>query len=869
MKLHRIHVENFKAIENRTLELPDAGIVVAAGPNEVGKTSMVEALDLVLGSKYKASSRAQEVRRAQRYGTSLPVVVEAEMTIGEHRFAHRKSFLKDKESSLRFISGPRAGQIVTGDEAVETMETLLAGADMTLWNALRLMQASGLSPLRLDSSKALTAALEQTGGQKPDEGSIGGLMDRVRAEYEVYYQPTTGKERKGAFQEREQLEAVSHDLDEATARLREVDEVVEALSRINEQISHDHDVVASKTTECQQTQEALDSLTELEAQVETTSRAAKEAGQRHTEAKSAHEARAKLVAGLTEARERHDQCTQVAAENAEKDQAVAAELAEAQEALDEAASKVAEAEAAEEEARRTLSAVRAGEEAAKAREHLDRITELKERISDGQRQLESEKVTSQLLSKLKKAVKADDLAKEAAALASTQLIIEHQSYGEPLRIDGTELDLPVGQTSQRSIDGELVMEMGDAWRLRISPTSEVMNLGRDADKAHQAVVSLLGELGVASLEQAEARMAERKVLQSKLASWQEQVEREQGEYTIQELEALADQGGEKSSLTAAEAQKLEDDAVAKANDARNVERQAQARLKAVDKRRSETHDKAFRANIDLDTAAETVTRLSEELTATREAVPDDDLTEALTTAKEEDRVARTEADRAAAALAERNPDQVRTEAQGSQLALSKATARLKEDTDRQLELKGQLLGLGRQERQADVDALTSKKHQLARRVAGLESRARSTKLLCDTLSRHLDQVRQSYVAPFTSEIDRIGRAVFGQDLHVEIDSTLTVMARQLKGARLEWDQLSSGAREQLGLVVRLAAARLIDPDDGVPVILDDALVYSDPVRVRHILTEVAHGARTSQIVVLTSAPERYDSVPGAQQVRFD
>ena len=100
-------------------------------------------------------------------------------------------------------------------------------------------------------------------------------------------------------------------------------------------------------------------------------------------------------------------------------------------------------------------------------------------------------------------------------------------------IDGATLDLPVGQTSQHSIDGELVMEMGDAWRLRISPTSEVMNLARDAETAHQAVVSLFAELGVASLEQAEARMAERKVLQSNLASWKEQLEREQGESTIQ------------------------------------------------------------------------------------------------------------------------------------------------------------------------------------------------------------------------------------------------------------------------------------------------------------------------------------------------
>lgn len=48
MKLHRIHVENFKAIDERTLELPDCGVVIATGRNEIGKTSMVEALDLLL-----------------------------------------------------------------------------------------------------------------------------------------------------------------------------------------------------------------------------------------------------------------------------------------------------------------------------------------------------------------------------------------------------------------------------------------------------------------------------------------------------------------------------------------------------------------------------------------------------------------------------------------------------------------------------------------------------------------------------------------------------------------------------------------------------------------------------------------------------
>ena len=868
MTLHRIHVKNFKAIDERTLELPDCGIVIAAGRNEIGKTSMVEALDLLLDTGTKASSKSRKVRNAQPYGTSLQVAIEAEMTIGEHRFVHRKCFLKDKESSLKFLAGPRAGETITDDEAVETMETLLSGADLTLWNALRLMQASGLSPLRLDSSQALTAALEQAGGKQPNEGSGGGLMDRVRAEYEKYFTPK-GSERRTVFADRDELEDVRSNLAEGQRKLAEVDDVVESLSRINEQISHDETVVASTKTDCQQAEAALASLTELEKEVETTRRTAKEATQRHAEAKTAHDMRAKLIDDLATAQNEHKHCQQVAAELAGLGRSVTAEHEEAQTALDEAQAKVVEAEEAETQARQTLATARIGEESAKARQQLDRINELKERIAAEQRRLDAEKVTSQALSELRKAVKADDLARDKASMASPQLAIEHLAAGVSLRIDGTDLDVPIGATNQRRVDGELVMEMGEAWRVRISPTSEVMALGHDAEKAHQAVVSQLEDLGVTSLEQAESRLAERKVMETHISSWQEHLEGEQGEATIQELEAMAERDAETVSTTVAEAQKLEEEAVVAANEARTAQRQADNRLRAVEERRIEAHEKVFRASVDAEKAAETVARIATELTTAREITSDEALAEALATAQEQARLARAEADRAQAALAERNPEQVHTEAEGTRVALTTATDRLESNIRRRAELNGQLQGLGRQQRQIEVDTLTIKEHQLARRVAGLEQRARSAKLLYQTLAAHLEQVRQSYVAPFTTQIDRIGRGVFGQDLHVEIDSALSVVARQLNGSRLEWDQLSSGAREQLGLVVRLAAARLVDPDDGVPVILDDALVYSDPVRVRHILGEVAQGAQTSQIVVLTSAPERYDSVPGAQHVNFE
>ena len=313
MKLHRIHVENFKAIDERTLELPDRGIVIAAGRNEIGKTSMVEALDLLLDTGTKASSKSRKVRIAQPYGTSRQVVIEAEMTIGSHRFVHRKCFLKDKESSLKFLSGSRAGETVTGDQAVETMETLLLDTDVTLWNALRLMQASGLSPLRLDSSQALTTALEQAGGQQPDEGSGSGLMDRVRDEYDKYFTPG-GSERRNVFADRDELENIRSALAEAQHKLAEVDDVVASLSRINEQISHDRTVVAAKKADYQQAETDVANLADLEKEVEVTRHAASEATQRQVEAKSAHDTRAKLVDDLATAQSEDQHCQQVLAE---------------------------------------------------------------------------------------------------------------------------------------------------------------------------------------------------------------------------------------------------------------------------------------------------------------------------------------------------------------------------------------------------------------------------------------------------------------------------------------------------------------------------------------------------------------------------
>jgi recombinational DNA repair ATPase RecF len=49
--LHRLRLTNFRGVENRELSFPDRGVVVVCGPNEIGKSSMLEALDLLLQRK--------------------------------------------------------------------------------------------------------------------------------------------------------------------------------------------------------------------------------------------------------------------------------------------------------------------------------------------------------------------------------------------------------------------------------------------------------------------------------------------------------------------------------------------------------------------------------------------------------------------------------------------------------------------------------------------------------------------------------------------------------------------------------------------------------------------------------------------------
>ncbi len=113
MKLHRLVLTNYRGIAHREIEFPDHGVVVVCGANEVGKSSMIEALDLLLESRDRSTKK--EVKQVKPTNADVGSEVTAEISSGPYRFVYRKRFHKKFETELTVLA-PRREQL-TGDEA--------------------------------------------------------------------------------------------------------------------------------------------------------------------------------------------------------------------------------------------------------------------------------------------------------------------------------------------------------------------------------------------------------------------------------------------------------------------------------------------------------------------------------------------------------------------------------------------------------------------------------------------------------------------------------------------------------------------------------------------------------------------------------
>lgn len=182
------------------------------------------------------------------------------------------------------------------------------------------------------------------------------------------------------------------------------------------------------------------------------------------------------------------------------------------------------------------------------------------------------------------------------------------------------------------------------------------------------------------------------------------------------------------------------------------------------------------------------------------------------------------------------------------------------------EITIELSVFGSEGRQGKLDAAETEREHAATEHSQIGARARAAQLLRSVMTRHRDTTRRRYVEPYRAELQRLGRPVFGPSFEVDIDSDLCIRSRTLDGITVPYESLSGGAKEQLGILARLAGAALVAKEDAVPVVVDDALGFTDPDRLAKMGQLFDSVGTHGQVIVLTCSPDRYDGVRGAHRI---
>ncbi|WP_137144446.1 AAA family ATPase [Mycolicibacterium sp. CR10] len=880
MKLHRLTLTNYRGITHRDIEFPDHGVVIVSGANEIGKTSMLEALDLLLEAKDRSTKK--EVKQVKPTHADVGAEVIAEISTGPYRFVYRKRFHKRAETELTMLA-PRREQL-TGDEAHERVRAMLAETvDMDLWQAQRVLQSASTSAADLSGSDALSRALDVVAGAVGDAAAAGAvdtlLIDRIDEEYRRYF-TSTGRPTGEWAAAGARLRAADEDVAACAAAIAQVDEAVRKHAALTGEL-------AELTIE---TAAAAERLTAAQADAGAVARLSGELHQATVVAAAAKSTYTASLAALTERRRARadvDQRTaaidvlQAVADEAAEDLATSSEV---QAAADEAA---VQARSALEISQARVDAVRSTVQRLSDRDEADRLMGRIRTIEAQQRELDSVlrdlapiKLTPQLMQTIESTAGAVDRASAAVEQASAHIELLAATDLEVM-VGGDTVALRAGDTWSSAVSGPAGVDVAGVLSMRVTPGAKAATTQAALDAAQAALTAALRESAVADVAAARLLDERRRGLVAA---------RDRLRSVLGVLTADDSVGDLRSRLSTLQAGMPADDGLWDAAAggphepaAMRAELDAATTAHQQAVRDAETHRKvaeeaakllaergmtAARAKEKLQAAQAEWGVATQRLAEQREAVGDDEMAVKAEADAEVAAKAQARVTGLADELARHRPDAVAAALEIAERGAATVRVRHEQATEALREVATQLKVYGTEGRKGRLDAAETERERAEGEYRRVQGRARAAQLLRTVMGRHRDAMRLRYVDPFRSEVERLGRIVFGESFEVDVDSELRIGHRTLSGRTVPYESLSGGAKEQLGIVARLAGATLVAKEDSVPVVIDDALGFTDAERLTRMAEVFDAVGGDGQVIILTCSPQRYEGVRCAKYIEL-
>jgi DNA repair exonuclease SbcCD ATPase subunit len=138
-------------------------------------------------------------------------------------------------------------------------------------------------------------------------------------------------------------------------------------------------------------------------------------------------------------------------------------------------------------------------------------------------------------------------------------------------------------------------------------------------------------------------------------------------------------------------------------------------------------------------------------------------------------------------------------------------------------------------------------------------RAGAAERLWKTLSKARRKVVERLTQPVISRVEPYIREIF-PGCTLDADEEFRINGLKSPQYPEPFDELSGGAREQLALITRIGFAEVLAGDGRLPLLLDDALVNTDPARIRIIHRVLDRASAKLQIIVFTCHDILFDAL---------
>ena len=883
MIIRSIAVNQFRKFDRPTkIEDLTEGINIVAGPNEMGKSTLLAALRAAFFGKH--TSKANAIREFQHTQNKAAPVVNVQFEIDGKDFTIQKRFIKKPYANLQLADG----RLIEGDAAEEELLKLLnhssnlKGPSVSgtpgMWKVFWVEQGRSFTAIDLsdDERSSLQIAMEMEVGEV-----LGGTRGReLPKRFETQRSKhVTAKNRqptghyKYLIEQIEELNGEVSDLNEnqqeLSAHLDGLESAERRLAEISSTAQDDAD--REKLQEAETRLKYLDGLSEKREVVQREiERIAVDLERFQRDADELDRLAKAIEAENRSIRSVKDQLAVI------RDRVSVAN--QGRDLLQEEAKKLknefSEFEGQLDDARRKQTAIQLHNQLKDLENRLQEFRNAEIRIRENERKSAEILVTENSIESIRVAAHDLAVAQANATASSTRVRFElDRNAHQDITVDGDIL--PSEQHEIETIE-ELAIEIPRLGTITVMPAiDQQVKLSEDRQRANSRLTDELRVVGAESVEHAERMHVRRQTLLQSVESAREDLERFARASAIDSTDTAAyeNQIADVEARLKVELKSLKIDDISEISvellatdeiQKRMAERSEyllhiEERIESDRVAREEQRIELTRLETEEQHHLSQKISLETQLAITREQGSESDLEVQIGQAKGrmaqqsnlladlDNRISDDERDMVVSRI-ERLENSIRNREQ-RRVDLKVEIARLSATIEN-------MEGVGIQEKIQlkvnELDFVTAEKDRIEREVAVLN-------LLLAILSEAEEEARDMFLSPVLKRIRPYLITLFpNAELNMDEQFNIVDVVRG-QGFEESFQSLSMGTQEQIAVLTRIAFAEML-ADKGYPavVVLDDALVFSDDTRMDLMFDILNAASKNIQIIILTCRAKLFE-----------